>query len=124
MKKYERQALIVILLASVALLAIGLGCLASGKEQTGKLFTSAGLVAALAGVLQLEVSGFFGKLLEKFDDEDNYPYGPPSYVTREIIDNPDQPRRSKIRNLLFFDLRTGFWLIVIGTILQLVGTWT
>lgn len=123
MKKYERQALIVILVTGVALFVFGLWSLLSGLGQPGKLFASAGLVAALAGVVQLEVSGFFGKLLEKFLDEDDYPYGPPSYITREIIDNPDQPLRMKMRNHLFFDLRTGFWLIVIGTILQLIGTW-
>src|SRR5450830_384301 len=123
MNKYERQVFVAIFFIGVLLLAAGLWSVVNSIKYAGKLISSAGLVAALAGLIQLEVSGFFSSLIEKFENEEEYPYGPPSYVTREIIGNPDHPIRTRILGLAFFEVRTGFWLIVVGTLLQLLGTW-
>lgn len=123
MKKYERQTLIAVLTISVILISAGVWSYIGAMKNSGRIISSAGLVVALAGLIQLEVSGFFSEFLNKFDNEEKYPYGPPSYITREIIDNPDRPIRTKMRNLAFFDVRTGFWLIVASILLQLVGTW-
>jgi hypothetical protein len=43
-----------------------------------------GLIATVSGVVQLEVSGFFDKIMEEYGNEEKYPYGPPSRITREI----------------------------------------
>jgi hypothetical protein len=88
-----------------------------------KWLTSAGLMFDLAGIVQLEISGLFGRIIDEYDDEKKYPYGPPSHITRKIIDNPDRPVRTHLRNTLFFELRTGFRLIVLGCALQLAGVW-
>jgi hypothetical protein len=77
----------------------------------------------MSGVVQLEVSGLIDKLIQHFGDDTRYPYGPPSSITREIIDNPDTPVRTGLRNMLFFNMKTGFWLILTGTALQVVGVW-
>jgi hypothetical protein len=75
------------------------------------------------GQSPVEVSGLFKKIMEVYGDEEKYPYGPPSYITRQIIDNPDRPARTWLRNVSFFDIRTGFWLIVGGTLVQVVAVW-
>jgi hypothetical protein len=112
---------------AILLLALLLGacvCLSLALVwDRGKWLTSAGLMFDLAGIVQLEISGLFGRIIDEYGDEQKYPYGPPSHITRKIIDNPDRPTRSHLRNALFFDLRTGFRLIVLGCALQLAGVW-
>jgi hypothetical protein len=77
----------------------------------------------IAGIIQLELSGAFERVLEKYGDVGKYPYGPPSHITRRIIDNPDTPFRSWMRNALFFEHRTGVRLIIAGFVFQLLGVW-
>ena len=77
----------------------------------------------LAGIVQLEISGLFERIIDKYGDVEKYPSGPPSHITRKIIDNPDTPIRTYVRNLPFYELKTGFRLIVIGCALQLAGVW-
>jgi hypothetical protein len=89
-----------------------------------KLLSSSGLFFDIAGIIQLEISGAFEKILEKVRDETAYPFGPPSHITRQIIDNPDTPIRTGLRYSMFFDHhRTGIRLIVTGFVLQLCGVW-
>ncbi len=102
---------------------MGFYALVSGGDASGKWFASMGLLATAAGVVQLEVSGLFEKIMEVYGDDDKYPYGPPSYITRQIIDNPDRPFSTWTRNTLFFRVSTGFWLIVLGTLIQVVTVW-
>lgn len=82
-----------------------------------------GLLATLTGVVQLEVAGLFTKILERYGDEEEYPYGPPLYITREVIDNPDTPIRTWLRTYAFFKPSTGFWFIVVGTLAQVAAVW-
>lgn len=49
---------------------------------------------------------------------------PPSHITRQIIHNPDRKFRSAVRDTCFFNVSTGFWLIVVGTLMQFVAAWT
>jgi len=77
----------------------------------------------IAGIIQFEVSGVFETWMEKYGDVEQYPGGPPSRITRQIIDNPDTPIRTWVRNTLFFDHRTGLQLLVLGFVMQLIGTW-
>lgn len=84
---------------------------------------SAGIFCALAALFQLEVSGLFDRWVEKYGDEEQHPYGPPSHITRQIIDGPDAPLRMWIRNTLFFEKATGFRLGVVSALLNLIGTW-
>jgi hypothetical protein len=43
--------------------------------------------------------------------------------TRQIIDDPDRPIRMWLRNIAFFNKKTGFQLIVLGGVLQLFSIW-
>jgi hypothetical protein len=105
----------------LALLAGACACLALACVfDRGKWLSSAGLMFDLAGIVQLEISGLFERYLDKYGDEHG---GPPSPIMRRIIDNPDTPIRTYLRNLLFFDLKTGFRLIVLGCTVQLIGVW-
>jgi len=118
------------LLVGLIVVAVGLLGATPLAVQTGlahvtvaKLLGSSGLFLDIAGIIQLEVSGAFDKLIERYGDIEQYPYGPPSHITRQIIDNPDTPIRSGIRNLLFFEHRTGIRLLIAGFVLQLSAVW-
>jgi hypothetical protein len=106
------------------LLVVGAVCLVLGIAfASSKWLTSAGLILDVAGIVQLEVSGLFDRVVEHYSDDQKYPYGPPSFITRKIIHNPDTPIRSALRGALLFDHKIGFYLIVIGFFLQLSGVW-
>ena len=107
-----------------ALLATGLACLILATvTQPERLVSSSSVLIGLAGIVQLEISGLFEQWLEKYGDEEKYPYGPPSRITRQIIDNPDRPIWTWLRNTALFEKRTGFELIVLGCVLQLISIW-
>ncbi|QLA80630.1 MULTISPECIES: hypothetical protein [unclassified Acidovorax] len=123
MKDFDRVAFTALFLATLLSVLLAGAWLCLGDRVWVKWLGSAGLLATLAGVVQLEVSGFFDKIMQEYGDEEKYPYGPPSRITREIIDNPDTPTRTWLRNMLFFRVRTGFWLIVLGTLVQVGAVW-
>ncbi len=114
-KRNERGLFVILLIATVAaaLVAVFSSILSPGNAS--KWTATTGLLATATGVVQLEVSGLFAKLLDVYGDDQKYPYGPPSRITREIIDNPDTPVRSGLRTYAFFTPATGFWFIVGGT---------
>ena len=127
-RKYRRDTLkfgwsvvlVVLLMAAVSCLFAGLLVF---PEYRSKLVNSAGLLFDVAGVVQLSISDLFTEILEKYGDEQAFPLGPPSAITRMIIDNPDAPVRTGVRNTLFFSARTGFYFLLIGFVGQLAGTW-
>jgi hypothetical protein len=127
MKQGQRVFLLALFLAGVGSLVVAF-IVANTHWQlphltTARMLSSSGLFFDIAGIIQLEVSGTFEKILEKFGNETVYPYGPPSPITRQIIDNPDTPIRTGLRNWMFFHHQTGIWLIVTGFVLQLCGVW-
>jgi hypothetical protein len=89
----------------------------------GKWLSSAGLMFDIAGIAQLDIVGFMDQIFEKYGDETKYPGGPPSHITRRIIENPETPIWNWIKQNLFYEHRSGFYMIVIGFVFQLVGTW-
>lgn len=111
----------------VSLLLVGavacLGIAIVDNSRSGKWLSSAGLMFDIAGIAQLDIVGFFEEILNRYGDEKKYPYGPPSHITRRIIDDPDTPVRNWIERKLFCDHQTGFYLIVAGFLVQLAGTW-
>lgn len=91
--------------------------------SSSRWINTAGVLTELSGITQLAISGFFQSILSIYSDEKEYPFGPPSYITRHIIDNPDTPRRSAIRSAIYFNTSTGAVLVVIGLLLQLLASW-
>jgi hypothetical protein len=125
LKRTQQRFLVCLIVVAVALLILipFVGVVQSSHITIGKLVSSSGLFLDIAGIIQLEVSGAFGELIDKYGNVDDYPYGPPSHITRQIIDNPDTPIRTGIRNMLFFEHRAGIWLLIAGFVLQLSGIW-
>ena len=123
-KKFERYAFVVLLFITLICLIVGIYSLITDGSNTDKWLASSGLIATAAGVFQLEVSGLFKRIMEVYGNEEKYPYGPPSYITRQIIDNPDRPFATLVRNTFFFNVTTGFWLIILGTFIQIFALWS
>ncbi len=122
MKRYERIALLLFIGTGLAVVSIAAYKIYSGMPA-GRWVSTAGYIIAISGLLQLDISGLFYKIMTEYGDETRYPYGPPSRIVREIIANPDQPIREHIRALIFFRTRTGFELVLLGTALQAIGMW-
>jgi len=122
-KRNERFGFAALLVLTTLVGALSAYCVLTGWSNAGRLTATTGLLATLTGVVQLEVAGLFTKILDKYGDDEKYPYGPPSYSTREVIDNPDAPVRAWLRNYAFFRPVTGFWLIVAGTLIEVLAVW-
>jgi len=116
-RRVETIILAVVVLAALGSLGYGL------VVKSAKWVTTSGLLFDVAGLVQLKISGLFERVLDEFGNDEKYPYGPPSHITRMIIANPDTPMRTAFRDLAIFDTRTGFYLLIVGVALQLAGTW-
>lgn len=112
-KRIERRCFILTLFVSIACMFYGMT-----QETPEKWISSSGLLLTAAGVFQIEASGFFHNLVKLYEGDEK---GPPSYVTREIIDNPEKPIRTWFRNILHFEPRTGLWIIIVGTFVQIAA---
>jgi hypothetical protein len=123
MKVWEKRGLMLLLALTAISICMGGYHLAVAGPYGSRWLGTSGLLATMAGVVQLEVSGLFQRIMDLYGDEDKYPFGPPSSIVREIIDHPDRPVATWLRNTTFHNLRTGFWLIVVGTLIQIVGAW-
>jgi hypothetical protein len=122
-ERFERFAFVAFLLLTAGAGILGVYYTIRGLSNAAKWVGTSGLLATVTGVIQLEVSGLFEKIRTHYGDAERYPYGAPSYITREIIDNPDRPYATWLRNTCFFNARTGFWLIVLGTMTQVLAVW-
>src|SRR6266446_2622812 len=91
--------------------------------SAGKWLNTAGLLLDVSGLVQLKISGLFEKILSHYGDEEEYPYGPPSFVTREIMEVADSRVGQWLYDRLFYETGTGFYLIVSGCVLQLIASW-
>ena len=122
-KRFERHAFVVFLAISFTAFAYGLWLAATAQPSAAKWFATSGLLATATGVFQLEVSGLVEKILDRYGDETRYPGGPPSYITRQIVDDGDRPIRTWLSDVAFFTPKTGFWLIIIGTVVEVCAIW-
>lgn len=123
-KLWMRRALaacLTLMCVSLVLAAVSSGM---GWPTARMVATSAGL-AGLAALLQLDVAGLFERLGKVYGDEQEFPFGPPSHVSRDLfaIDNPDQPLRSTVRRTFYTDTRTGLWLGAASIVLGTIAAW-
>jgi hypothetical protein len=112
-----RIFMIALLFGAAASFAMGL------FGHHAKWFGSVRLMLDIAGIIQLELSGVFEKVFTEYNDVEKYPGGPPSRITRQIIDDPYAPVRTWLRNTFFFEHGTGIKLIIAGFVFQLLGVW-
>jgi hypothetical protein len=120
--RFEYRVLLVILLI-LAVACLLIGWLYAPPELRGKWVNSAGLMFDVGGVVQLHISGLFDEIVQKYGNEEKYPFGPPSHITRRIIDDPARPIRMWIRTFLFLESTAGFYLLLAGFAFQFMGTW-
>lgn len=113
MRSFERSAYVVFLIASIIAVVVAISLVIARHVAASRWLASAGLIATITGLFQLQVSELFEKIIQKYSDDQRYPGGPPSHITRQIIDNPDAPVKTGFRNFLFFSPKTGLWIIVI-----------
>ena len=123
-KRLERIFLVLMAVGSMTSLCFGLFLAITGWSNASRWLATSGLLFTLTALVQLEVCGFFQKLIDHFGDVERYPYGPPSYITREIIDSPDQFEwLGLLRDRLFYQASTGFWLTILGVTVEIVAVW-
>ena len=118
-KRLESALFIALVAAALA----SLGLIPFGDHS--KWMSTASVLIGLAGVVQLEISGLFEGWVQRYGNASKYPSGPPSHITRQLSDvgDPDRPVRAWFYNIVLFEKRTGFQLIVLGGALQLLSIW-
>lgn len=111
--------------ALYGLLGIAAGCCVNAAFGDADVWLNrAGLIADIAGLVQLEVSGFFDQLAKIAFDLDEQGENIPSRYVREIIDTPeeDQTTLGRLDEFLKRSPKAGVLLIGVGCALQLIGT--
>lgn len=119
----DRWLLSVLLLAAIACTGVTIAGLYYEGVPTAKWLNTASGFFGLSAIFQARASGWFDSVLEFYGDDEKFPYGPPSPITREIVDNPDTPVRTWLRNTLFFEARTALVLGIISIVLAMVAAW-
>jgi len=119
----EKSIFLLLLLVSIMCIVGGVLGATYKNIPSAKLANTASALLGLASMLQLRISGWFDGVMRIYSDQARYPYGPPSHVTREIIDNPDHPIRTWLRNALFFDPNFGAYLAVASLLMALAAVW-
>ena len=94
-----KKALLVVLLAAAAV-----SLLLAGIGQSWRWLVTAGLVTAIAGFLQLEITGLFSR-------------------SSQAPSSPAQPGQESFQDMLFTCKHTGYFLITAGLVLQLASIW-
>jgi hypothetical protein len=108
-----------------SLLGLAAGCCGIAVFHDSDVWLNrAGLIADIAGLVQLEISGFFDELAKIAFDLDAHGENIPSRYVREIIDTPeeDQTTLGRLDEFLKRSPKAGVLLIGIGCTLQLIGT--
>lgn len=89
-----------------------------------KAIALAGLMFDVAGVIRLFLDEEWDELLQPYRDEKKYPYGPPSYITREMFADTDTNVTADSEEYAverYYYYRRGFLLIILGFIWQAIA---
>ena len=118
------RIIVAVLLVSAIAMIIGSGyAFFSGCSKAGAMMNAASGILALNSIAQLKESGWFDRVMDIYSDSDAYPYGPPSSVVRQIIDNPDRPIWTFFRNKLFLESRTGAYFAIASIVASIASGW-
>jgi hypothetical protein len=101
----------------------GRGAMILGHATASKWIATAGSLMTIAGLLQADVSGWFESVAAAYSDSDKYPSGPPSHLTHELHAVPEDLILHGLSDILFKEQQTAFWLVVFGTLLQVLAMW-
>lgn len=122
--KSKKIALIISVIFFIGAFANSLSMLLFDNPSYLKWLNASSLILSLAGLIQLEITGLFEKLFDYYADDAKFPYGPPSHFTRDLVEtqNPDKPFRTWLWITAFQERSTGFWMLIISVLLQLIVT--
>ncbi|STX39852.1 hypothetical protein [Legionella feeleii] len=117
MKKIEKALVLLVFTAGLICLFLSLIVLSI------KLLESSAVLFDIAGLLQLELAGFFDHLFKELCDEEKFPYGPPSSITREILGTPEIQPLISLRALFFYNKKLGLSLLLFSSLIQFLSIW-
>lgn len=115
--------LIFLLIIDLLILTLLIQSIILNSSKASQLIQTFGITLGLTGFYQVANSDFFGMILNKLQRADGISSSLPSHLVRQVIDNPDRPLRTKLRNLIFFEPKTGFYLIVLSFFVEILGIW-
>jgi hypothetical protein len=115
--------LVLLLLGAVAVFVLAFAGLFFENLPAKKLMSTASALMGMASVIQLRFSGWFDRVMTTYTDDSKFPLGPPSEITRQIIDHPDFPLQSWLRDALFYDPHTGATIAIVGLSAAIIGAW-
>lgn len=116
--RFTQSGLLVLVALSAIAACITLYLLFLGPE-CGRLCQAHRWAGTVSGLLvctaffQFGTTRWMAHIKEVYLNAERFPSGPPSSITRAIIDHPDYPTASALRNFLFYDPTfaaiLGFW---------------
>ncbi len=121
--KKDTYILSFLLIIDILILVLLIQSTIVNSGKTSQLIQTFGITLGLTGFYQVANSDFFGMILEKLHAADGMGSSLQSHLVRQVIDNPDRPLRTKLRNLIFFEPKTGFYLIVLSFFVEVLGVW-
>jgi hypothetical protein len=129
MPKPITQIVLLALLFAVLVSAVITLFLWGARPPGGRLLEPqrwAGTVSGLAvcaAFFQYATTRWIAQVMEEYDNTEKYPYGPPSHITRSIIDNPDAPVQMTVRSYLFYDPSLTAWLGLVAGVFAILSYW-
>jgi hypothetical protein len=120
---FNRFLFVIVLIIACSCTVIGFFDLFRSRLPPSKILSTASGLFALASLYQLQISGWFDQVMQRYGDTIKYPYGPPDEIVRQIIDDPDHPIAMWIRNTLFFEPGTGVYLAIVSIVISIYAAW-
>lgn len=119
---FERLLLSLLIVASFGATFAALLAVLFQPGIAGSLFATANALFLLSGLMQAEVSGWLSRVTAQYGEAE---FGPPSFEMRRmfILYSPDNPLSRWWGDWAFFEERTAFWLVFIGTVLAIPSAW-
>lgn len=119
----DRRIFLVLLTAAIVCTVVAVSGVHYDYVPTAKWLNTASGLYGLSAIFQARASGWFERLLEKYGDGEKFPYGPPSHITREVIESPDTPIRTSLRNTLFAEPGTAIILAILSVVIAIIAEW-
>ena len=122
-KTSEKTLLVILLMLSILFFIYSVISFALELKYAASCAQTASGLFAIAALVQLHLVDFFETSIQPFFDEARYPFGPPSAITRHMIDNPDTPTINNIKSFVIWSPKFGFSLGIISAVCGIWSAW-